>query len=241
MNSSRDEASLVGITLRVRERLRRDLEETAKERGVSLNQQITDCLEHSRDRRGLLPEVLATAFTDRTAGVALMLARVMEDVGFLHLRPRRRAYDNEDIHWIEDPNACAEAFNAAISVLDAFPSWRAWSRRPGRTSTSFRTAYALVRAVRGPPHQSENLSPNIVREVRALLGPVARRLRPMAASHSRLLSAQAAETASKQLAAAIVELINSNPRAQSPRQVQRVRATMSRVCRVEEPTLDITH
>ena len=120
MNSSRDEASLVGITLRVRERLRRDLEETAKERGVSLNQQITDCLERSRDRRGLLPEVLATAFTDKTAGVALMLARVMEDVGFQHLRPRRRAYD-EDVHWIDDPKACAEAFNAAIAVLDAFP------------------------------------------------------------------------------------------------------------------------
>ena len=102
MSSSRDEASLVGITLRVREHLRRDLEETAKERGVSLNQQITDCLERSRDRRGLLPEVLATAFSDKTAGVALMLARVMEDVGFQHLRPRRRAYD-EGVHWIDDP------------------------------------------------------------------------------------------------------------------------------------------
>ena len=215
MTSSRDEASLVGITLRVRERLRRDLEETAKERGVSLNQQITDCLERSRDRRELLPDVLATAFTDKTAGVVLMMARVMEDVGFLHLRRRWRTYD-EDIHWIEDPQACPEAFKAAIAVLDAFPSWRtAGARRRRLGSASFRAAYEMVRAV-SRPLKSASLSPRIVREVRALLGPLARRLaRPAAASPSSPLSTQAVETASATLAAAIVEQINSNPRTPS--------------------------
>jgi hypothetical protein len=212
MSASRDEASLVGITLRVRERLRRDLEETAKERGVSLNQQITDCLEHSRDRRELLPEVLTTAFTDKTAGIVLMLARVMEDVGFLHLRPRWRAYDG-GIHWIEDPQACSEALNAAIAVLDAFPSrGTAAARRTRLGGASFRAAYEMVRAV-SRPQKSASLSPRIVREVRALLGPLARRLtRPAAASASSPLSAQAVETASITLAAAIVEQINSSPR-----------------------------
>jgi len=253
MNSSRDDASLVGLTLRLRESLRRDLEEAAKERGVSLNQQITDCLEHSRDRRGLLPEVLAAAFTDKTAGVALMLARVMEDVGFRHLRPRRRTYE-EDIHWIEDPHACAEAFKAAIAVLYAFPSSL---RTAGKRGTgSIETAYGLVRAVRQPPtRKSENLTPRIVREIRALLGPLASRLRrPTAAAPSERPAAEAATSsvttsfattvipggASTASSSATFQL-NSFPRAQSPQQVQRVRTVMSRVCRVEQPTSGITH
>ena len=167
-------------TLRLRESLRRDLEEAAKERGVSLNQQITDCLERFRDRRGLLPQVLATAFSDKTAGVALLLARVMEDVGDLHLRRRQHTYE-EDVHWIEDPNARAEAFYAAIAVLGAFPSWR--TQRQKASNRTDQTVSGLLTAVRRPNwrsshgrHRSENQSPSIVRDVHALLGPLAEQL-----------------------------------------------------------------
>ena len=58
----RSKTAIIQIKVRMREPLRAHLEQAAKRRGVSLNNEIVDRLETSRERVGLLEEVLAIAY-----------------------------------------------------------------------------------------------------------------------------------------------------------------------------------
>jgi hypothetical protein len=60
--TKRPRTAIVQIGLRLPEPLRAHLEKAAKERGVSINAEIVTRLEHSRDRAGLLYEVLELAY-----------------------------------------------------------------------------------------------------------------------------------------------------------------------------------
>lgn len=78
---ARDDTANVHLQVRLREDLRRSLEQAAKARHVSLNQEIVDRLDYVRDRLGLLHEIFELAYGERVAGILMMLGRVMRVAG----------------------------------------------------------------------------------------------------------------------------------------------------------------
>src|SRR5262245_52420115 len=102
MNAKREETATVGITLRVREDLREHIEQSAKARRVSLNQEIIDRLEHTRDRQGLLREVLELAYGPSLAGVMMVLGMGIIGAGYTEAR-RRAGGVLHDPDWLDDP------------------------------------------------------------------------------------------------------------------------------------------
>jgi hypothetical protein len=125
-----DKATTVGITLRLREDLRKDLEESARARRVSLNQECIDRLSYVRDRKGLLAEVMRLAFGDRLAGLLLALGFAMGAVANSHRRVGRivdskgvevfnRRWGNSPPEWIDDPSTFSDTVEAANVLLHA--------------------------------------------------------------------------------------------------------------------------
>ncbi len=95
------------------EELRRALEEAAKSRRVSLNQEIIDRLEYVRDREGLLPEVLKLTYGVELGAYLMLIARVM-----LCWAPWRREQVARVLHEIRrDPYKPEQYFDDAIKAL----------------------------------------------------------------------------------------------------------------------------
>jgi hypothetical protein len=109
---ARDETAVVQLQVRLREDLRRYLEETARTRSVSLNSEIVGRLEHTRDRSGLTMEVLALAFGKEAASVLLLVGSVMHEAGVM------RAGAN----WDDDPGAYRGALDEASEALEVLRS-----------------------------------------------------------------------------------------------------------------------
>jgi hypothetical protein len=109
---ARDDAAIVQLQVRLREDLRRSLEEAAKANGRSLNGEIIGRLEHTRDRQGLLPEVLELAFGRRMAGVLLALGYTMSLAATIAGRDPTRRDD-----WSEEYYAWRSATEAAGILL----------------------------------------------------------------------------------------------------------------------------
>lgn len=111
---ARNESHTVHLQVRIREDLRQHLEQSAKGRRVSLNQEIVDRLEHVRDRTGLLTEVLKLAHGQRMAGILTALGLVMGIAGRLSARTSLKPRE-----WTDDPELFENAFRAAVSLLEA--------------------------------------------------------------------------------------------------------------------------
>ena len=116
---ARDETAIVQLQVRLREDLRRALEQSAKTRRVSLNQEIVDRLEHTRDRKGLFREILELSYGPRLGGLLMVLAVGMMGAG--HREAARQAgWPLHDPDWLNNPVAFEAAASVAISLLLAF-------------------------------------------------------------------------------------------------------------------------
>jgi hypothetical protein len=116
MDKPRDKTDIVPIMLRVREDLRQHLEQSAKARRVSLNQEIVDRLEHTRDRKGLFREVLELSYGPRLGGVLMVLAIGMMGAGYQEAA-RQAEWPLHDPDWLDDPIAFDAAASVAIGLL----------------------------------------------------------------------------------------------------------------------------
>jgi DNA-binding winged helix-turn-helix (wHTH) protein len=97
-----DKSAIVGVTLRLREDLRRSLEEAAKAKRISLNQEIIDRLEYVRDRQSLLAEVLRLTFGDRLAGLLLAIGLAMRGVVHTYTNPHSSTPQTKEINAIKE-------------------------------------------------------------------------------------------------------------------------------------------
>lgn len=104
---ARDETAVVQLQVRLREDLRRRLEEAARARRVSLNQEIVDRLSYVRDRVDLLPEILRLSFGAELAGIIMMIAPVMRVAG----------WKGKDAATTEDIDDAIRAANVLFEAL----------------------------------------------------------------------------------------------------------------------------
>jgi hypothetical protein len=176
--NARDDTATVQLQVRLREDLRRSLEESAKAKRISLNQEIIDRLEYVRDRQSLLAEVLRLTLGERLAGLLLGIGLAMGSV--VH-----GARDQSRGSWIDDREVFDEAAQAAIMLLGA--------ARPGEGEPSRRTkkgrlghwrAWQVLTALRDKPYSF--VPANEIEAIKELLGPVAGR---MAAQHAAIETA----------------------------------------------------
>jgi regulatory GntR family protein len=185
-----DKATTVGITLRLREDLRRDLEESARARRVSLNQECIDRLTYVQDRKSLLAEVMRLTFGDRLAGLLLAIGFAMAGAA-ANSRSLFRQQSSSD--WIEDPTTFNEAAHAANRVLvTARPEGEVLGTL-GRGQLGRLSARHVMAAVGGRPIPTENGSTRLTRlmaalpareldAIKDLLGPVTKHVRNVMAS-----------------------------------------------------------
>ena len=118
MADSRDQTAMVQLKIRMREPLRARLEEEAKFHGKSINSEVVDRLGRSFERQDIFSEMLGFAHDSHLAGVLMMLGSVMEQVGYLHVKPQQ-SRSPFGSRWAEDPVAFDQAALAAIALLNA--------------------------------------------------------------------------------------------------------------------------
>lgn len=94
--------------------LKERLDAAAEAGGRSQSQEAEFRLERSFEREALLTDVLALAFGERTAGITIMLAAVLETDGWAALSQS----DTQATHWSDDPYASDRAIKGAIEVLE---------------------------------------------------------------------------------------------------------------------------
>jgi hypothetical protein len=124
--AKRDPKALVQLKVRMREPLRARLEEEASLRGVSINAEVVDRLEHTFQRNDLLAEVLSLTFGDRLAGLLIMLGVAMAGAAAIAPPYQGRRLLFQDDSWASDPRCYGAAAFAAKTLLDsARPKGRA--------------------------------------------------------------------------------------------------------------------
>jgi hypothetical protein len=102
------------LKLRVGRELREYLEAAASARGVSLNREITDRLERSREDESLFEEEMGGK---EMAGIIEIVGRTMSQIGSVigSLDPVAR-----ERGWLRSPYAFDQAVRGACEVLEAF-------------------------------------------------------------------------------------------------------------------------
>jgi hypothetical protein len=192
----------VSLGLRVTPDLKKKLDAVAEKNGRSQSHEAELRLQQAFDRLALLPEVLSLAYSRATAGILMMLGRVMEDAGFAveHRYPR---------HWWDDPEAYDQALLAAVTVLNEL-------KRPGSEVRGHTATFAdqLIRAVRGYKSTYLNYDRHEVETIRSLLSHVAE---PIGSSRREDLSKKASKAAAE-----ILALINAQPGTPSQQSIAEV-------------------
>jgi hypothetical protein len=138
----RDQTALVQLKIRMREPLRARLEEEASLRGVSINAEVVDRLEHTFQRNDLLAEVLSLTFGDRLAGLLIMIGMAMAGAAAIAPPNQGRRLLFQDDWWASDPSTYETAAFAAKILLDS-------GRPKGRTSTTIDEASLALQFVEG--------------------------------------------------------------------------------------------
>jgi hypothetical protein len=116
MPRKRKEADTVQISVRAKEPLRRQLEEAAKERGVSMNVEIIDRLQRSFENERRIEEIFGSR---EVYGLMHIVAAAIHETG-------RAAgfYATHSLEgaagWLRHPFAYDEAVKAAMKVFEVF-------------------------------------------------------------------------------------------------------------------------
>ena len=169
---ARDETAIVQLQVRLREDLRRSLEQAAQAKKISLNQEIVDRLEYVRDRQNLLSEVLRLTFGDRLGALLMALGFVMDTAGRFTRSPSWNPFRKD---WTDQPDLYDHAIQAAVALLEAarptgaIPVYKLGDREPGPW-----LAGELIDAIRGKNPEFPCLEQ--AEEIKRLLGPIADRL-----------------------------------------------------------------
>ena len=112
------------MSVRVREKLRRQLEQSAEEEGRTLSQEVEFRVEQSFDRTELIFDSMKLAYGAELAGLLMLVGRAMSGAGRLSgLKGNTVQYTGTE--WLADPYAYEQALNAAVAVMRAL-------RPPGR-------------------------------------------------------------------------------------------------------------
>jgi hypothetical protein len=187
--STRD-ATTVHLQVRIREDLRASLEESAKAKRISLNQEIVDRLEYVRDRKSLLAEVMRLAFGERLAGLLIALGLAMRLAASMRPRAERRQAasppSEAPADWMDDPKKYDRAAQSALVLLEiARPEARAPIRPAdgGVHVIDAAHAFMIYMSMERPTasrRQKLYLEPFVpwseIEDVKKLLGPVAERI-----------------------------------------------------------------
>lgn len=175
MTSERDPSDTIPLMLRIREDLRQELEQSARAKRVSLNQECIDRLSYVRDRKGLLAEVMRLSFGERMAGLLLALGLAMSRVAYGHRRLRDRGQSPPE--WIDDPTIFNEMVQAANMLLHAARP-TGGEARPTRVGRHY--AREVIATMGGKARPMPALMPTLpakeVEAIQELLGPVAQRM-----------------------------------------------------------------
>jgi hypothetical protein len=116
MPRKRSEADTVQISVRAKEPLRRQLQEAAEERGVSMNVEIIDRLQRSFDsERTRFEEVFGSR---EIYGVMRTIAAAIHETGLAAGFGATRSQEGA-AGWLKYPFAYDQAVKAAIKVFDA--------------------------------------------------------------------------------------------------------------------------
>jgi hypothetical protein len=108
------------LTIRVRDRLKADLEAQAADNQRSLSEEAENRLERSFDRQDLLAETLELAFGREAGGLGLAVIAIMNAEGRFaaHDKAQRAGIQREKmVPWIDDPHAYDQAMVAAVEML----------------------------------------------------------------------------------------------------------------------------
>ena len=178
----REATDWVDLKLRLRESLRHEIEDAAKEHGVSMNQEVIDRLSRSFAGERVLDEAFEFAY-GREAGVLMqIIGRVMNDAGkFAGLSLTGTVEGAFD--WIRNPDAVEEVKGAIVEVLSAFQpkdyspnpasTWVP-SRREGSIPLAIGLARGALEAVKNP--ERGGTIAEWARPLRRKLGDLALRL-----------------------------------------------------------------
>jgi hypothetical protein len=174
----------VHLQVRLREDLRQHLAQAARARRVSLNQEIVDRLEYTRERRGLLREVLELTYGPSLGGLLMVLAIGLMGAG--HREAARQAgWPLHDPEWLNNPVAFDAAAAVACGLLFAFrPRHEAGDAeldKEGQALASGMLASILESVRHAPDLPTEGLYSNPppshdAKIAHALLGPLVERL-----------------------------------------------------------------
>jgi hypothetical protein len=113
--TKRDQSEIVQLKLRIKERLREQMELSARERGVSMNSEINYRLENSIEYTRRIEDVFGDS---QIFAIVKIIATAMTEIGrseYLH----SRRFRDEGVRWLGDPYAYDEAVGAALKVLEA--------------------------------------------------------------------------------------------------------------------------
>jgi len=113
----RKDSATVDIKIRMKEPLRRKIEKSADHRGVSMNAEMVDRLEHSFVADDYLEQANDRTYGRWLAGALMLIGRVMKDAGTLagFSAERNLAGVND---WMSSPYAFDQAVRAALLALE---------------------------------------------------------------------------------------------------------------------------
>ena len=171
------------LTIRIRDELRRSLEEVAALSRRSLSEEAEARLERSMAQAQLVPEVLELAYGAPLAGLILAAGEAMASSGPGEALRQALATEakesviRERMHsWTTDPNAFGQALRAAVDTLMHYRPEGAPAELPAATEAAGRTVARIHHDVRHAP-KLHGVSDRL-HAARRLLGPLADRPTP---------------------------------------------------------------
>ncbi len=123
------------LSVTIRERLRRQLEQSAEEEGRTLSQEVEYRIERSFERAELMWEMMELAYGREAAALLVVMARAMADAGRAS-GYRHSPTGNEGASWLDDRFAYEQAQKAAATILEKFKPPK-WTEQPNISNERF--------------------------------------------------------------------------------------------------------
>ena len=113
------------LSVTIREKLRRQLEESAAAEDRTLSQEVEFRIERSFDRAELIFNSMTLAYGPELAGLVILVARAMAGAGRVSRR-KESGLEFSREGWLTEPFAYEQALHAAVAVLKGLrPTGRA--------------------------------------------------------------------------------------------------------------------
>jgi hypothetical protein len=116
MPPKRDQSDTVQLKIRMKEPLRKKIEDSARVRGLSLSAEMVDRLEISFEYDRRMEDIFGSR---QIFDILKIVASVMNEAGSSQRRHHDNAALDDGSTWLSDPDAYGDAFDAAKLVLEA--------------------------------------------------------------------------------------------------------------------------